>query len=87
MEYLSIFELLKEVLTSWQVIVATLVIFCYLRIISYVSRRYHRPRALKKVNVNLFKKIKKSRPVAVQEQHIDELHDADSNDELGLEEA
>jgi hypothetical protein len=46
---MSLIEILKQVLASWQVIVVTLVIFMYFYIVSYAARKYHRPRASKKL--------------------------------------
>jgi hypothetical protein len=74
------FELLKDIVKSWQVIAVTIVLALYLYIVSYVSRTYHRPRMVKKVKV----KTKKAEPVA--ESGPEEI-ESDSNDELGLEEA
>jgi len=73
----EIFELLKQVITSWQVIAVTIVIILYLNIVFYAARNYHRPR-VKREKV----KKQKSEPAPVMEDT-----ESDSNDELGLEEA
>ena len=48
------FEILKELLASWQVIAATVAIIFFFHIVSHVARSYHPKRATKK----LFKKRK-----------------------------
>jgi hypothetical protein len=86
MEPINLFDLLKEVLTSWQVIVVTLVLLLYTHIVSYVSQKYHQPRSFKKIN--LFKKKKDQAQVAAVPEGPEEMiSGGDSNDELGLEEA
>ena len=82
---MRLIDVLIEVLTSWQVIAATLTIFFFFHIVSYVSRRYRRPRALKLKKPNLFKK--KSSDTPAVKENIEELPVSDANDELGLEEA
>ncbi|MCL2722504.1 MAG: hypothetical protein FWD47_14330 [Treponema sp.] len=84
MESLSVFDVIKQVLTSWQVIVITIVIFLYIQIVNYVSRRYHRPRSMKKIKINIFKKKDKSSELSSTD---DMLPGSSSNDDLGLEEA
>lgn len=85
MQHMSFMDVIKEVLTSWQVIVVTLVIIIYLSIVSYVSRRYRRPRTMKFGNVNIFKK-KAPKSAILHEIHND-MPSTDTNDDLGLEEA
>jgi len=81
MESVSVFELIKQVLSSWQVIAVTIALILYLKIVFYAARSYHRPRVLKKINF----RRKKSKPEAAV---LDEsLPDSNPNDELGLEEA
>jgi len=78
------FELLKQILKSWQVIVVTIGLVIYIYILSYVARSYHRP----KVKKEKVKKIKKAEPVIQHEEGFEEEESGDSsNDELGLEEA
>jgi len=76
------FELLKEILKSWQVIAVTIALVLYIYIVNNVSKSYRRP----KVKVEKVKKPKKVEPV-VQQENEDEEPDHNSNDELGLEEA
>jgi len=86
MQSVNTFEILKQVLTSWQVIFITLVIIAYIHLVFYVSRRYRRPRTLKIKKVNLFKK-KATQAASPIESSEDDLPASDSNDDLGLEEA
>ena len=79
---MSMFEILKEVFTSWQVIATTIAIILYLNIVFYVSRRYHRPRSFK----IKFKAKKKSEPAAILPA-AEEIPSGSDNDELGLEES
>jgi hypothetical protein len=81
------FEVIKQVLTSWQVIVVTLVILLYINLVSYVSRRYHRPRTFKKIKIDIFKK-KPPKTAAAASNQDDMLSGSDDDDDgLGLEEA
>jgi len=75
------YDLLIQIVKSWQVIAAGIVVFLYLKIVSYASKSYHRPRA-KKIKI----KKEKAAPTPV-ETHDEEDHESNSNDELGLEEA
>jgi hypothetical protein len=84
MQQLTIFELLQQVLTSWQVIAVTIALVLYIKIVSYVSKRHHRPRALKFNKPNI---LKRKEPKAAAKENEDDISDSDSNDELGLEEA
>jgi len=78
----GIVALLKQVITSWQVIVVTLGFILSVFIINFVARSHHRMRKVKKLS---FKK-KKAKPAAAA-GGIDEMPAASSsNDELGLEE-
>ena len=74
-------DLLKHVVTSWQVIAVTVVILIYMNIVTHVSRSYNRPR-VKKMKPN---KPKKAEPVVTQASDEIEIT-SDSNDDLGLEE-
>jgi hypothetical protein len=76
------YELLMQIIKSWQVIAAAIVIFLYLKIVSYASKSYHPPRA-KKIKV---KKEKKAAPAA-EASGKGGAPASDSNAELGLEEA
>jgi hypothetical protein len=85
MQPIGLFELLKQVLTSWQVIVVTLVILAYINIVSYVSKSYHRPRSSKKIKINIFKK--RQSKAANLPGNPEEALPESNTDELGLEEA
>jgi len=81
---MSTIEVLKQIFTSWQVIVITIAIILYMFLVSYVARSYHRPRTSKKAK-NMFKK-KQSQPVAEAGGPEEATEGADANEELGLEE-
>jgi len=77
---MTIVELVKKVLMSWQVIAVTLAIIIYFFIVSYTARTYHRPRASKKPKVKAPKKKK-------ADAASPEGSESGSSDELGIEEA
>jgi len=77
------FELLGQIIKSWQVIAVTVALVIYIYIVSYVARRYHRPMAIKKIKIPFKRRSKKSEPMTGPEE-FESSHD--SNDELGLEE-
>ena len=74
-------ELLTEILKSWQVITITVVLIIYMYIVSYVSRTHRRPMAVKK------EKIAKKKAELASAGPEETESSADSNEELGLEEA
>ncbi|MCL2758925.1 MAG: hypothetical protein FWD22_01790 [Treponema sp.] len=84
---MSVFEIIKQVLLSWQVIVAVIVVVAYIHIVSYVAKSYHRPRSFKKIDLSRFKRTKKEKPAADTGGPEETFSGGDSNDELGLEEA
>jgi hypothetical protein len=73
--------LLLQVVTSWQVIAVTIAIVLYMSLVSYVSSAYRRPRAVSK------NKPKKQKPEALAGPEEVTTTGANSNEELGLEEA
>jgi hypothetical protein len=75
------YDVLIQTVKSWQVIAAAVAVLLYLKIVSYVSRGYHRPKR-KKVN----RKSKKNEPAQLSVPEEGETG-SNSNDELGLEEA
>jgi len=79
---MTIIELLKKVLVSWQVIAVTLAIIIYFFIVSYTARTYHRPRSSKKPKVKAPKKKKADAAAADSEGA-----GSGGSDELGIEEA
>jgi hypothetical protein len=75
------FELLTQIIKSWQVIAVSIALVLYLNIVSYAARSYRRPK-VKKVKI----KQKKAEPLPASiPEEGESSHD--SNDELGLEEA
>ena len=80
----NIIEIILKVIKSWQVIAITLAILLYISIVNYVTKSYHKPRAVKKVKQP---KSKPAKPAAEPESADNALPGGDSNDELGLEEA
>ena len=74
--------MLKQVITSWQVIAVTIVLVLYLYIVFYAARSYRRPRA-KKEKIKRHKIKKADLPTAPKDSESAE----NTNDELGLEEA
>jgi len=79
------FELLKEILKSWQVIAVTIGLVIYISIVNHVSKSYRHPK-VKRVKVKKEKKVKSAEPV-IHEEGDEEESSHNSNDELGLEEA
>jgi hypothetical protein len=78
----GLFSLIKEVISSWEVIAVTLALLLFLKIVFYASASYRRPIKIKKIS---FKK-KKSKPES-EAVNPEESQDEDSsNDELGLKE-
>ena len=81
MESLSLMELIKQVLTSWQVIVITVGIILYLNLVFYFARRY-RPISFNKISFGKKEKKSKDQSDGPEEAKAGKS----SNDELGLEE-
>jgi len=77
----GVIELLKLVISSWEVIVVTVAFILYVFIVNYTARSYHRPRAAKKLSL----KTKKPKPAAAAGDS-GKASSSNSNDELGLEE-
>ena len=81
----SIFELVKDVLMSWQVIVVTIGIVIYLNIVFYAARYYRTPRFGSMVKKISFKRKKSAdNPNSSGPETIS--GGRNSNDELGLDE-
>jgi len=78
----GIVALLKQVITSWQVIAVTLGFIVSVFIINFVARSNHRRRTVKKLS---FAK-KKPKPAAAAGDIAVTPSSTNSNDELGLEE-
>ncbi|MDR0585819.1 MAG: hypothetical protein LBG26_01115 [Treponema sp.] len=60
-------KLLAGVISSWQVIVVTIVLVLYLMLVFYAARLYHRPKAF-----SFASKTKKQKPVKAPETEINE---------------
>jgi hypothetical protein len=73
-------SILAEVLTTWQVIAAALVVLLYIFLVNYVSRLSRRPSFSMRPGKTRKKKKKKETPAAAESPEEAE------NDELGLEE-
>ena len=77
MQPVRVFEILGQVLTSWQVLATTIVLILFLNIVFYVARSYRRPKSLREKKIK-FKASKK----APAEAAI-----SSEKDDLGLEES
>jgi hypothetical protein len=73
-------NLLLQVITSWQVIAATVVIILYLFLVSYVSKLYHTPRSSSRLSA----KPKKPQETAPTPESSEEEEETDDGD-LGLD--
>jgi len=78
----GIYALIKDVISSWEVIVVTLALLLFLKIVFYVSSSYRKPIKIKKII-----KKKKPEPAAVNPEEIHDDSGDSSNNELGLEES
>jgi hypothetical protein len=85
----ALLEVLKEVLTSWQVIAVTLALILFFRVVNYVAKAYHRPKASKKKSGKKSKKAEAAAAPAAAPaaEHEEAGSGASSNEELGLEES
>jgi len=81
MESLSVFEVLKKVIFSWQVIVVTVVLVLYLNLVFYVTRMRRISPKIGKISI-IRKKPKSTEMVDVSQN----TKATSTNDELGLEE-
>jgi flagellar biosynthesis/type III secretory pathway M-ring protein FliF/YscJ len=73
---------LIQIITSWQVIAVTVVVFLYFFLVSYVAKMYHRSRASLFPSAKSKSKKEKAAPVAAEGDDAG----ASDDDELGLEE-
>lgn len=78
----NVMALLKEVITSWQVIAVTVVLILYLNIVLYAARAYHAPRLSNRISF----KRKKPKQDDILAPSDSDSSDSSANDELGLEE-
>jgi len=79
----GIFKLLVQVVSSWQVIAATVALVIYLHMVFYVAKAYHRPMVSK---IKFKKKKSKSEDTLAAPPKEAAGEEASINDELGLEE-
>jgi len=75
----EIFDIIKQVLTSWQVLVITIITLLYIHIVSYASKKHH---AVRRPMKTPKAKKKEEAPLLPSDDSS-----SSSNDELGLEEA
>ena len=78
----SVFEILKQVFTSWQVIVTVIAIILYLNLVTFIARRRRGPNKIHKLSV----KSKKPKQEKTTEVVVESDSGKSVNDELGLEE-
>jgi len=82
MHPINLFELLKQVITSWQVIAVTIALLIFLKIVFNTASSYRRPKAAKKLSIK--KKSKPKETVVIENEGAE---DSIPNDDLGLEES
>jgi flagellar biosynthesis/type III secretory pathway M-ring protein FliF/YscJ len=83
----SLVEVVKEVISSWQVLVITVVLILFLQVVFHVAKPYHRPRASKQKKPKKSKETPAAAPAAAEAEHEEAAPASNSNEELGLEEA
>ena len=79
MQSLTLFELVKQVVTSWQVIAITIAIILFLNIVFYVARG-------NRGSIKIQKLGPKKKPKAEKKTEVKELITSDDDDNLGLDE-
>jgi len=82
MQSLTVIELLKQVVLSWQVIVITVAVVLYLQLVFHVARKRRGPKKVLKLSTK--QKKPKSEPAA--DMPAEASSGKSSNEELGLEE-
>ena len=78
----EVFDLLIQVIKSWQVIAVTIAIILYMSLVSYAARAYRRPRGVSKT-----KPRRKRAEIAAAGPEEVTSSSSDVNEDLGLEEA
>ena len=81
MPFKEVRELLAQVITSWQVLVVTIVVILYFSLVSYVADLYRRPRSPR-----MPKSERPKRPSLIRRRRKKDSGTASANVELGLEE-
>jgi hypothetical protein len=76
----GMFNLLIQLLNRWEVIAVTIAIVLYIALVNYVARTHHRPRLSRS-------KPKKAKKPAGEKLVKKKPTEAETNEELGLEEA
>ena len=76
MQPVKVFDVLGEVLSSWQVIVAAIALILFFNIVFHVARSYRRPRVKRERKIRVKAAKQASEEVVIQSE----------NDDLGLEE-
>ena len=82
MQSFTVIELLKQVVTSWQVIAVTIAIVLYLQLVFFVTRRRRTPQKIHKMSPKKAK-AKPDKPASAPEEAG---MGKSTNEELGLEE-
>ncbi|MDR1277256.1 MAG: hypothetical protein LBK02_00735 [Treponema sp.] len=78
----ELIALLLRVITSWQVIVVTVVVFLYFFLVSYVAKLYRRS----PLRFSSPAKSKKQKPSPPEPKAAEFDNEENTDDELGLEE-
>ena len=78
----EVMELLRQVISSWQVIAVTIALVLFFRLVFNVSSSYRRPKTLR-----VGKKDKKQKKIPQGPEEVVSAPGKSVNDELGLEEA
>jgi hypothetical protein len=81
MSFKELVNLVAQLITSWQVIVVTVVVFLYFFLVSYVARLRHR---IKTPSVGRAPKMKKAPRKATPSAAEEQL--SEGGDDLGIEE-
>jgi len=82
MESLTVVELLKQVITSWQVIAVTIGIILYLNLVFFVTRGNRNPLKIHRMSAKNKPAKKENKPEVLEESGAGKS----ANEELGLEE-
>jgi len=81
---MTLVDLVKKVLTSWQVLAVTVAIILYFFLVSAASRSYRRPKSSKSPKI---KTPKKKKADAAVDPNASGDSGSGAKDELGIEEA
>jgi hypothetical protein len=81
MSFKELRDLVVQLITSWQVIAVTVVVFAYFFLVSYVSRRHYKIKSPSSAGPRKMKKVPHKATTAAAEEEL-----ADNSDDLGIEE-